>query len=150
MMKKNRFWAVAVMFTLCLVQVTAQSVRYAFTPTDYTSTDNSRAPQSVFSYTASGFTVKATGQNNVAFKMGGECDGKYFITGDDHWFLVKGSNLRLGGTDSYLWWSNGVNHGSQVAPDHSATVNGEQFFVWNLQNGNPLFSCSTLPPNISH
>ena len=140
MMKKNRFWAVAVMFTLCLVQVTAQSVRYAFTPTDYTSTDNSRAPQSVFSYTASGFTVKATGQNNVAFKMGGECDGKYFITGDDHWFLVKGSNMRVGSTDSYLWWSNGVNHGSQVAPDHSATVNGEQFFVWDLQNGNPLFS----------
>ena len=139
-MKKNRFWAVAVMFTLCLVQVTAQSVRYAFTPTDYTSTDNSRAPQSVFSYTASSFTVKATGQNNVAFKMGGECDGKYFITGDDHWFLVKGSNMRVGSTDSYLWWSNGVNHGSQVAPDHSATVNGEQFFVWNLQNGNPLFS----------
>ncbi len=140
MMKKNRFWAVAVMFTLCLMQATAQSVRYAFTPTDYKSTDNNRAPQSVFSYAEKSFTVKATGQNNVAFQMGGDCDGKYFITGEDRWFLVKGRNLRRNSGDSYLWWSNGVNHGSQVAPDHSADIDGEQYFVWNLGNGNALFS----------
>lgn len=139
-MKRNRIFAAAALCILSLLPLSAESVRYIFAPTDYTSTDNSRAPQSVFSYSETSFTVKATGQNNVAFKMGGECDGKYFITGDDHWFVVKGSNLTLGAASAYLWWSNGVNHGSQVAPDYSATLSGEQYFVWNTQNGDPIFS----------
>ena len=139
MMKKNRFWAVAVMFTLCLVQVTAQSVRYAFTPTDYTSTDNSRAPQSVFSYAASSFTVKATGQNNVAFKMHESHNGEYYITGDERWFLIKGSNLSTKDGDTYLWWINGHNNG-QVPPSYICSYGGSQYYIWNMECINSVFS----------
>ena len=116
-------------------------VHYRFQPTDYTSTDNNRAPQSAFSYDDQSFTIKALGQNNVAFKMGAECDGKYYIGRDDHWFVVSGSNLKTGSADSYLWWINGANKGTQVAPDHvSTTADGKQVFVWNLENGNELFA----------
>ncbi len=119
---------------------TAQE-HYRFQPSDYTSTDNNRAPQGAFSYGAESFTINASGQNNVAFKMGAECDGKYYINGDDHWFVVSGSNLKTGVADAYLWWINGTNKGSQVAPDHiGSTADGRQVFVWNLQNGNDLFS----------
>ena len=108
-------------------------VHYRFQPSDYTSTDNNRAPQGAFSYGAESFTINASGQNNVAFKMGAECDGKYYINGDDRWFVVSGSNLKTGVADAYLWWINGTNKGSQVAPDHIATTtDGRQVFVWNL------------------
>lgn len=114
---------------------------YRFQPSDYVSTDNNRAPQSAFSYGQSSFAVAAFGQNNVAFKMGGECDGKYYITSDDHWLLVSGSGLATGRTDAYLWWINGANRGTQVAPDRVFTLAGnQQVFVWDLRNGNDLFS----------
>ncbi len=114
---------------------------YRFQPSDYVSTDNNRAPQSAFSYGQSSFTVAASGQNNVAFKMGGECDGKYYIMSDDHWLLVSGSGLATGRTDAYLWWINGANRGTQVAPDRVFTLGGnQQVFVWDLRNGNDLFS----------
>ncbi|WP_081783618.1 glycoside hydrolase family 31 protein [Xylanibacter brevis] len=120
--------------------ITAQSA-YQFVPADYVSTDNNRAPQSAFSYDEQSFTVHASGQNNVAFKMGGDCDGKYFITPAEHWFVVSGRQLKTGTADAYLWWLNGTNHGSQVAPDHVCTTADERtVFVWNLRNGNPLFS----------
>ena len=128
-------------FALAALCLGAQAQEhYRFEPTDYVSTDNSRAQQSAFSYGEASFTIAATGQNNVAFKMGADCDNKYFITADDHWLLVRGSGLKTGTADSYLWWINGVNRGSQVEPDHCADSDGGQFFVWNLQNGNALFT----------
>ena len=138
-MKRKTILLTAVFAMYCNVMVKAQ-VHYQFQPTDYVSTDNARAPQSAFSYNEQSFTVNASGQNNVAFKMGADCDGKYFITPEDHWFLVSGSNLSTNITDAYIWWLNGVNHGTQVAPDYVTTANNKQFFVWNMQNGNNLFS----------
>ncbi len=120
----------------------AAQVHYEFHPREYVSTDNSRAPQSAFSYDdeAQTFTITASGQNNVAFKMGGEQDDKYFITADDHWFAVSGQGLKTGQADAYLWWINGWNRGSQVPADHVVTDGSRQIFIWNLQNGNALFS----------
>lgn len=138
-MKLYHFLQMLVVALCCHLSATAQ-VHYRFQPTDYVSTDNSRAPQSAFSYDEESFTIRATGQNNVAFKMGEECDGKYFINPDDHWLVVSGTNLRTGTYDAFLWWINGVNHGSQVAPDHIATIGNRKVFVWNLRNGNALFS----------
>ena len=139
-MKQTLMLLTVAVTLFCHVAAMAQE-HYHFVPTDYVSTDNNRAPQSSFSYDERSFTVSASGQNNVAFKMGAECDSKYFITSLDRWFVVRGSNLKTGTADSYLWWINGVNHGTQVAPDYvSTTPDGQQLFVWNLLNGNELFS----------
>ena len=138
-MKQKLFLPLMLMALFCL-QTSLAQVHYRFLPTDYSSTDNNRAPQSAFVYNDNAFTVNASGQNNIAFKMGGECDGKYFINNDDQWFIVEGSPLKTGTADAYLWWLNGTNYGTQVAPDHVATIDNKQLFVWNLKNGNDLFS----------
>ena len=67
----------------------AAQEHYKFNCRDYVSTDDSRAPQSVFSYdrTANTISIKATGTNNVAFKMAEGWDGEYYIDSDEN--LVK-------------------------------------------------------------
>ena len=139
-MKKNTLFLVLMLWISGLSQAVAQAVRYTFVPTDYVSTDNSRAPQDRFSYTDESFTIHATGQNNVAFMMGSASNGKYYVTGADRWFVVKGSNVKTGSTDTYLWWSGGTNNSSQVAPDHVVSNGGQTYFIWNMTNGNALFS----------
>lgn len=138
-MRTKKILLLTALCAFCLLRATAQ-VHYLFNPEDYVSTDESRAPQSRFSYADQSFTITSTGKNNVAFKMGANCDGKYFITGEDHWFVVRGNNLTANSGDAYLWWINGTNHSSQVAPDYSTAINDEMFFIWNLRNGNALFS----------
>lgn len=123
-----------------LTQTMAQAVHYRFVPQDYVSTDNNRAPQDRFSYTDTDFTIRATGQNNVAFKMGSDCNSKYYITGQDHWFVVRGSHVKTGTADTYLWWSGGTNVSSQVAPDYVVAEGEYTYFIWNMLNGNALFS----------
>ena len=124
-----------------LTAVTLQAqVRYEFNPQDYTSTDAARAPQSAFSYADASFTVAASGQNNVAFMMGSACDNKYYITGQDHWFVVAATGVKTGAADAYLWWSNGVNHNTQVVPDYIITDGDRQLFIWDAEGGNALFS----------
>ncbi|MBP5485010.1 MAG: hypothetical protein J6X76_04005, partial [Bacteroidaceae bacterium] len=66
-----------------------------------------------------------TGKNNVAFKMAESHNGEYYNTGDEHWFLIKGSNLSTADGDTYLWWINGHNNG-QVPPSYSCSYGGSQ------------------------
>ena len=115
-------------------------VKYSFQPRDYVSTDVTRAPQSAFTYADASFTIAATGQNNVAFKMGADCDNKYYITGQDHWFVVAAKEVRTGGGDAYLWWSNGLNFTSQVPPDYVVSEGDQKLFIWDAEGGNALFS----------
>ena len=60
-MKNNTLFLVLMLWISGLSQAVAQAVRYTFVPTDYVSTDNSRAPQDRFSYTDESFTIHATG-----------------------------------------------------------------------------------------
>lgn len=120
-MRQKRLLLTVFVSLLGMLTTVAQ-VHYRFVPTDYVSTDNYRAPQSAFAYDDQSFTITATGQNNVAFKMGAECDGKYYINGTDHWFVAAGSDLKTGTADAYLWWINGANKGTQVAPDYVSTT----------------------------
>ena len=55
--------------------------RYEFQASEYVSTDDSRAPQSAFSYDTDKncFTINARGANNIAFKMSSDVSNKYFI-----------------------------------------------------------------------
>lgn len=138
-MKTNIQLFLMLLFSAC--NITA-ATHFEFHPREYVSTDNSRAPQSAFRYNdaAGTFSISATGQNNIAFQMNGDQDDKYYITSDDHYLVVTGSGLRTNHTDSYLWWINGWNRGTQVSPDYTTAADGKQYFVWDLTNGNSLFS----------
>lgn len=138
---KYKFLSLLLLLTLVNNFISVAQEHYHFNPADYVSTDNSRAPQSAFIYNQESFTIKASGQNNVAFKMGEECDSKYFIKADEHWLVIIGTELQTSNGDARLWWINGTNYGSQVSPDYTInTSTGQQAFVWDLRNGNELFS----------
>lgn len=138
---KYKFLSLLLLLTLVNNFISIAQEHYHFNPADYVSTDNSRAPQSAFIYNQDSFTIKASGQNNVAFKMGEECDSKYFIKADEHWLVIIGTELQTSNGDARLWWINGTNYGSQVSPDYTInTSTGQQAFVWDLRNGNELFS----------
>lgn len=119
-------------------QATGQT-RYAFNPRDYVSTDNNRAPEDRFSWGDDYFRIAATGPNNVAFKMDESHNGEYYITGDERWFLIKGSNLSTEDGATYLWWINGHNNG-QVPPSYICSYGGSQYYIWNMECINSIFS----------
>ena len=76
-------------------------------------------------------TVKAgTGANNVCLNFESE---KYNIVEQDCFFVVRGTNLKTTDGSSFLWWFNGTNHGTSVAPTYSGTIaGGDAVVVWNL------------------
>lgn len=128
--------------TACLMLAGATATmaqqRYAFKATDYVSTDNARAPQSVFSYdeNANTVTIKASGANNIAFQMDkAMADGKYFVTGDQCYYVVEATNLKTAAlNNSYVWWFNGANKGSQEqATWHFTTDSGTGLAVWDIK-----------------
>ena len=107
-----------VLTLLCVTVANAQQ-RYTFRAQDYVSTDNNRAPQSAFSYDASAntLTITASGTNNIAFQMDkAQVDGRYFVLGDQQYYVVEGTNLKATpATNSYVWWFKGANKGTQEA-----------------------------------
>ena len=127
---------------------------YSFDAKDYVSTDDKRAPQSAFSYDekANTFTIKASGNNNIAFKMDKErADGKYMITKEHTYFVVEGSDLKANpATSSYIWWFNGANDNSQEPPKwHFTTDEGHTLAVWDIpankvMSSNMNFSMPTI------
>ena len=136
---------------LMTFSIVAAQEHYNFNCRDYVSTDDSRAPQSVFSYdrTANTITIKATGTNNVAFKMAEGLDGEYYIDSDETLLMVCGENLSLTSGHSLLWWLNGSNNpGAQ--PDKNFTDQSDKVFIWDLKtnssvNRNFNYSESRVP-----
>ena len=128
-------------------------IHYEFNCKDYTSTDNARAPQSAFSYdeTANTFTIDGnSGNNNIAFQMDKQVDGKYYITNDEEWFVVEGKNLRSSNySDAYIWWFNGFNRSGQC-PTEKIVNNGDtKLFLWNARtnemiNGNMTYGLQKI------
>ncbi len=57
----------------------------------------------------------------------------YYTTIDQNWFIVVGTDLSLTATDSYLWWLNGANHGTQEAAVYSITLeDGRVLVAWDV------------------
>lgn len=132
----KKTWLLTV-FALMLVSSVFAQERYTFKATEYVSTDNNRAPQSAFSYdeSANTLTINASGNNNIAFQMDKtKADGKYFVTGDQRYFVVEATNLKTSAaSNSYVWWFNGANKGSQEAATwHFTTDGGTGLAVWNI------------------
>ncbi len=145
--------AVLSLAALCVTGTLQAQVHYSFDCTDYVSTDNNRAPQSAFSYDKDKNTITINGNagnNNIAFQMSSDKNGKYFINQDEEWFVVEGSNLRgNSGSDAYIWWFNGFNQNGQC-PAEKIVDNGDtRLFIWNVRtndmlNGNMPFSSKRI------
>jgi hypothetical protein len=79
--------------------------------------------------------AKRTGANNIALTMKWQ-ELDYDIDKSQQYLVVRGANLQTTSGASYLWWLNGSNHGTQVAPvsQREIEVDGQPQVViaWNL------------------
>ena len=130
-MKKITIFLMAI---VAIVQSSWAQTRYQFHCTEFVSTDNSRAPQSAFSYDrqANTLSVNASGNNNVAFEMAQGADGEYFIEGDQTLFLIRGENLMPTNSSAVIWWINGYHNGANN-PTHIVSSGTDQLYVWDLK-----------------
>ena len=117
----------------------AEANAYQFRCTDWTTGDANRVAASKFTYDTENNTVTVnagTGANNVALMMKWQ-DLDYDISKDQIYLVVRGTNLKTTSGASYLWWLNGTNRGSQVAPTNveTTTLNGEkqQVIAFNMK-----------------
>ena len=96
---------------------------YRFVATDWTTGDPGRVSASNITYDTEHniIHVKASGANNVALMMKYE-DLDYTISSYQTYLVVRGTQLSTANGASYLWWLNGSNHGTQVAPTKTSTV----------------------------
>ena len=110
---------------------------YRFVATDWTTGDPARVSASNITYDTDRniIHVKASGANNVALMMKYQ-DLDYTISSDQTYLVVRGNHLKTTGGASYLWWLNGSNHGTQVAPTKVSTldINEEEqtIVAWDM------------------
>lgn len=108
---------------------------YQFRATDWTTGDAGRVSRDKFVYDseANTFTVKAgLGSNNVCLMLDYEnCD--YTVKAIEKFMIIKGSNLGITAGKSFLWWLNGVNRGTSVAPTVvKKLADGDALIAWDL------------------
>ena len=131
---------------ICLLSAVVSAQRpYSFNCTDYIATPD--RSQDKFSYDEANntFTINDSGVNNIAFQMDKKMDYAYYITNEQTWFAVKGTNLNTSVANSDIWWFNGFNrYGSSEAYFAVKTSDGEQIVVWNIKNN------SVLNPNMDY
>ena len=107
---------------------------YHFRAADWVTGDPNRVSQSNISYDteANTITVLASGNNNVALSLDWQ-NHDYELNAAQKYLVVKGTNLKRTSGASYLWWLNGVNRGSQVAPTSTkATSDGQVIIAWDM------------------
>lgn len=107
---------------------------YKFVATDWTTGDGGRVAASKFKYNADNtFSVNAgTGNNNVALMLDFN-KAKYTVGGHRKYLTIRGTNLKTTSGMSYLWWLNGVNKGSQIAPAKAQRLdNGDIVIAFDI------------------
>ena len=111
---------------------------YQFRATDWTTGDANRVAANKITYDEQQNIIHVaagTGANNVALMMKNE-ELDYTIDKSQKYLVVRGTNLKATSGASYLWWLNGSNHGSQVAPTTTKTITindiSQTVFAWDM------------------
>lgn len=126
---------------------------YEFRARDWTTGDTHRLTVSNISYDEASNTirVKSSGNNNVCLMLKYD-ETEYTIASDCIYLVVRGKDLNIGSGCSYLWWLNGVNHGTQVSPyaNKAITVEGceQQIVAWDMQQSGLYANFSGERPSV--
>ena len=106
-------------------------VAYQFVPSEWGAGDPGRiSPENVVANDVAGtITVDKTGANNVNLNF--HTTKRYVLSASQRYFVIKATGLATGDTDSYLWWLNHNNNGSQIVPTAIFVENGETVFAWD-------------------
>ena len=115
---------------------------YAFDCRHWISGDKTRVDNVAHDTAANTVTVYGKpGNNNIALQYSKQYDDSLYVRGDQKYLAVCGSALKTDNGMSYLWWLNGVNRGTEVAPTYSGQSDtGETLVIWDITqsglNGN--------------
>ncbi len=106
---------------------------YTFKCQQWMSGDSERVDSVAYDTEANTIKVYGkSGNNNIALKHSILYDDSLYIRGDQIYLTVKGSSLKSGSGMAYLWWLNGINRGTQVAPTYSGQIDDEEIFIWDI------------------
>ncbi len=103
---------------------------YVFVASEWIAGDAGRiSPDNVVFNADNTITVSQTGQNNVALLFRSE--NVYTVKAEKRYFVIKGTGLSTAEGDSYLWWLNNTNDGSQIKPTDIYEEDGQTVFAWD-------------------
>ncbi len=128
--------------------------RYKFVCNQWTTGDAGRVSASNITYDTKQNIIHVnagTGANNVALMLS-YSNLDYTIASAQKYLVVRGTNLKTTTGASYLWWLNGTNKGSQVAPTtvSEVTIDGQkqQVIAWDLTKSNLYDNFSGDRPSV--
>jgi len=101
-----------------------QDQAYQWRCTDWKTGDPGRVSQDKFTYDTkqNSITINAgTGDNNVCLSLDYE-QVEYTLKAEQKYLVVTGQSLSTSSGKAYLWWLNGVNRWSSVAPTKTQTT----------------------------
>lgn len=114
---------------------TQSEKNYKFVASEWETGDAGRLPSSSISYDEANNTLTATdaGTNDLALDLKQSADNKYVLKADQHYLLVRGTNLSTEDGKSYLWWCFGKNNGTQEKPQYTFTdADNNVYIVWDI------------------
>ena len=127
---------------------------YVFRASDWTTGDPGRVAANKFTYDEelNSITVNAgTGANNVCLMLKYD-DTDYTIAPEQIYLVVRGTNLGTSSGSSYLWWLNGTNHASSVAPNRTKTIRvdgkSQKVIAWDMTKSGLYENFSGDRPNV--
>ena len=126
---------------------------YHFRASDWTTGDAQRIAASAITYDTENNIIhaKSRGNNNIALKLRHE-SLDYDIAAEQKYLVVRGTGLSTADTHSYLWWLNGVNHGTQVSPSLQKSITvGEQtqtLIAWDMTSSGLYSNFSGTRPSV--
>ncbi len=130
-----------------------QDHAYQFVANEWTTGDPNRVSASNITYdnVKNIIHVKASGNNNVALMLKYQ-ELDYTIDKGQTFLVARGTNLNTGTGASYLWWLNGSNHGTQVAPTKIATVSvdgmEQKVIAWDMTKSGIYENFTGDRPNV--
>jgi hypothetical protein len=111
---------------------------YQWNATDWKTGDAGRVAQSNFTYNDDNtITINSgTGTNNLCLSLNYEEVEDDMLKASQKYFVVKANNVRVTSGTAYLWWLNGINRGSSVAPTKIKSLSDGTAFIWDMTQTN--------------
>lgn len=117
---------------------------YQFHASEWKTGDNNRVSQNNITYNSAEntITVKATGDNNVCLSFDYGKNGSYAVSEGRKYLVVWGQGLSTANGKNFLWWLNGVNHGSSVAPTYAKKIDTQNTVIaWDITKSGLADNC---------
>ncbi len=107
---------------------------YEFKAEEWKTGDAARVSQNHIEYGSDNSIIVQSGKgdNNVCLMLD-YTNSNYMVDSHDRYLVVKGKNLSVAAGKSYLWWLNGMNRGTSVAPAVIKKADdGDIILAWDI------------------